>query len=114
MHAYRVHTLRVVPFTQPVSRHADGAVMPSAEVLAVPSMVPAAGLATPASLRADSGVVTELVALDPRRRQKFQLVSKEVRTFCTEDASPWLHRCCIPGQHHSTHKVAVVLPRRCQ
>ena len=56
--------------------------MPGAEVLAVPTTVPAAALATPASLRADSGVVTELVALDPRKRQKFQLVSREVGTAC--------------------------------
>ncbi len=54
--------------------------MPGAEVLAVPTTVPAAALATPATLRADSGVVTELIALDPRKRQKFQLVSREVRT----------------------------------
>jgi hypothetical protein len=52
--------------------------MPAAEVLAVPTTVPAASLATPASLRADSEPA-ELIALDPRRRQKFKLASKEVR-----------------------------------
>ena len=66
------------------SCHADGAVMPGAEVLAVPTTVPAAALATPASLRADSGVMAELIALDPRKRQKFQLVSKEVLTSSAE------------------------------
>ena len=52
--------------------------MPGAEVLAVPTTVPAAPLATPVGLRADS-VVLELIALDPRKRQKFQLASREVR-----------------------------------
>ena len=54
--------------------------MPGAEVLAVPATAPAASLATPASLRADSSAV-ELIALDPRKRQKFKLASKEVNIF---------------------------------
>ena len=48
----------------------------------MPTTVPAAALATPASLRADSVPMAELIALDPRRRQKFHLVSKEVSSCC--------------------------------
>ena len=77
MHQGRCMNIMSQQQAQKLARAADGSVMPAAEVLAVPRTVPAAPLATPASLRADSEAL-ELIALDPRRRQKFKLASKEV------------------------------------